>query len=478
MPDLTQAQRNAVSELLRVSPVIDDLAARFDKAGHRLYLVGGSVRDAMLGGIGHDLDFTTSASPGETHAILSDFTPSTWDIGRDFGTIGAMKREGDKEWQIEVTTFRADAYEPGSRKPVVAFGERIEEDLVRRDFTVNAMAVDVVAGEFVDPWGGLRDLADGVLRTPAPAEVSFSDDPLRMLRAARFASRLGFRVAPEVQDAMRDMAERITIVSAERIQSEFTGLLLTDSPREGLDLLVRTGVAEHFLPELPALRLERDEHMRHKDVYAHSLTVLEQAIDLEKARGHEPDIVSRLAALLHDVGKPATRRFEGSKVTFHHHDVVGAKLVSKRLKALKYSTAIVKSVAKLVELHLRFHGYGEATWSDSAVRRYVRDAGDELERLHILTRADCTTRNRNKATRLRRNYEELEWRIDELAAQEEIKAIRPDLDGSQIMEILGIAPGPQVGKAYKFLLDHRMEHGPATQEEAKALLLDWWSKQA
>ena len=478
MPDLTQAQRNAVSELLRVSPVIDDLASRFDKAGHRLYLVGGSVRDAMLGGIGHDLDFTTSASPGETHAILSDFTPSTWDIGRDFGTIGAMKREGDKEWQIEVTTFRADAYEPGSRKPVVAFGERIEEDLVRRDFTVNAMAVDVVAGEFVDPWGGLRDLADGVLRTPAPAEVSFSDDPLRMLRAARFASRLGFRVAPEVQDAMRDMAERITIVSAERIQSEFTGLLLTDSPREGLDLLVRTGVAEHFLPELPALRLERDEHMRHKDVYTHSLTVLEQAIDLEKARGHEPDIVSRLAALLHDVGKPATRRFEGSKVTFHHHDVVGAKLVSKRLKALKYSTAIVKSVAKLVELHLRFHGYGEATWSDSAVRRYVRDAGDELERLHILTRADCTTRNRNKATRLRRNYEELEWRIDELAAQEEIKAIRPDLDGSQIMEILGIAPGPQVGKAYKFLLDHRMEHGPATQEEAKAILLDWWSKQA
>ncbi len=478
MPDLTQAQRNAVSELLRVSPVIDDLASRFDKAGHRLYLVGGSVRDAMLGGIGHDLDFTTSASPGETHAILSDFTPSTWDIGRDFGTIGAMKREGDKEWQIEVTTFRADAYEPGSRKPVVAFGERIEEDLVRRDFTVNAMAVDVVAGEFVDPWGGLRDLADGVLRTPAPAEVSFSDDPLRMLRAARFASRLGFRVAPEVQDAMRDMAERITIVSAERVQGEFTGLLLTDSPREGLDLLVRTGVAEHFLPELPALRLERDEHMRHKDVYAHSLTVLEQAIDLEKARGHEPDIVSRLAALLHDVGKPATRRFEGSKVTFHHHDVVGAKLVSKRLKALKYSTAIVKSVAKLVELHLRFHGYGEATWSDSAVRRYVRDAGDELERLHILTRADCTTRNRNKATRLRRNYEELEWRIDELAAQEEIKAIRPDLDGSQIMEILGIAPGPQVGKAYKFLLDHRMEHGPATQEEAKAILLDWWSKQA
>ena len=477
MPDLTQAQRNAVSELLRISQVIGDLGSRFDAAGHRLYLVGGSVRDAMLGGLGHDLDFTTSARPDETHAILRDFTPATWDIGRDFGTIGAMKKEGGKEWQLEVTTFRADAYEPGSRKPVVAFGERIEEDLVRRDFTVNAMAVDVVAGEFVDPWGGLRDLADGVLRTPAPAEVSFGDDPLRMMRAARFASRLGFRVAPEVQDAMREMAERITIVSAERVQAELTGLLLTDSPREGLDLLVRTGVAEHFLPELPALRLERDEHMRHKDVYAHSLTVLEQAIDLEKARGHQPDIVNRLAALLHDIGKPATRRFEGSKVTFHHHDVVGAKLVTKRLKALKYPTATVKSVARLVELHLRFHGYGEASWSDSAVRRYVRDAGDELERLHILTRADCTTRNRNKATRLRRNYEELEWRIDELAAQEEIKAIRPDLDGAQIMEILGIKPGPEVGKAYKFLLNHRMDHGPLPEDEARDLLLNWWKDQ-
>ena len=477
MPDLTQAQRNAVSELLRISPIVGDLGSRFDAAGHRLYLVGGSVRDAMLGGLGHDLDFTTSAKPAETHAILDDFASATWDIGRDFGTIGAMKREDDREWQIEVTTFRADAYEPGSRKPIVAFGERIEEDLVRRDFTVNAMAVDVVAGEFVDPWGGLRDLADGVLRTPAPAEVSFGDDPLRMMRAARFASRLGFRVAPEVQEAMREMAERITIVSAERVQAELTGLLLTDSPREGLDLLVRTGVAEHFLPELPALRLERDEHMRHKDVYAHSLTVLEQAIDLEKTRGHQPDVVNRLAALLHDIGKPATRRFEGSKVTFHHHDVVGAKLVTKRLKELKYPTATVKSVAKLVELHLRFHGYGEASWSDSAVRRYVRDAGDELERLHILTRADCTTRNRNKATRLRRNYEELEWRIDELAAQEEMKAIRPDLDGAQIMEILGIKPGPEVGRAYKFLLNHRMENGPLPEDEARDLLLTWWKDQ-
>ena len=478
MPDLTQAQRNAVAELVRSSGGVGDLGRRFADAGHQLYLVGGSVRDALLGGLGHDLDFTTSARPDETHAILRDYTPATWDIGRDFGTIGAMRRDGDAEWQIEVTTFRADAYEPESRKPVVAFGDRIEEDLVRRDFTINAMAVDVVSGEFVDPWEGLRDLSEGVLRTPSPPEISFSEDPLRMMRAARFASRLGFRVAPEVQAAMKELAERIAIVSAERIQAELSGLLLTDSPREGLDLLVRTGVAEHILPELPALRLERDEHMRHKDVYAHSLTVLEQAIDLERARGHEPDLVNRLAALLHDIGKPATRRFEGSKVTFHHHDVVGAKLVSKRLKALKYPTATVKSVAKLVELHLRFHGYAEGTWSDSAVRRYVRDAGDELERLHMLTRADCTTRNRNKATRLRRSYEELEWRIDELAAQEEIAAMRPDLDGQQIMEILGIAPGPVVGKAYTFLLEHRMEHGPVPEEEARRLLLDWWSQQS
>ncbi|MDO5092307.1 MAG: CCA tRNA nucleotidyltransferase [Propionibacteriaceae bacterium] len=476
MPDLTQAQRNAIAELLGSSGVISDLGRRFADAGHQLYLVGGSVRDALLGRLGHDLDFTTSARPDDTHALLRAYTSATWDIGRDFGTIGAMKHDGGADWQIEITTFRADAYEPGSRKPVVAFGERIEEDLVRRDFTVNAMAIDAT-GTFIDPWDGLRDLADGVLRTPSPPQISFSEDPLRMMRAARFASRLGFRVAPEVQEAMKELAPRITIVSAERIQAELAGLLLTDSPREGLDLLVRTGVADHILPELPALRLELDEHHRHKDVYAHSLTVLEQAIELEKARGHEPDLINRLAALLHDIGKPKTRRFEGSKVTFHHHDVVGAKLVAKRLKALKFPTATVKSVAKLVELHLRFHGYGDGTWTDSAVRRYVRDAGDELERLHMLTRADCTTRNRAKATRLRRNYEELEWRIDELAAQEEIAAIRPDLDGEQIMAVLGIAPGPAVGKAYKFLLNHRMEHGPVPEEEATQLLLDWWSQQ-
>ncbi len=475
MSSLTQAQTNAVDELLRISAVIDQLGHLFDDAGHALYLVGGSVRDALLGRLGNDLDFTTSANPDLTHELLKRFTSSTWDIGRDFGTIGAIKRLDDVEWQIEITTFRADVYRSESRKPEVAFGDTLEGDLLRRDFTINAMAVDVLTHTFVDPHNGLQDLADGLLRTPAAPEVSFSDDPLRMMRAARFASRLGFRVVPEVVAAMTAMAERITIVSAERIQAELSGLLLTDSPRAGLDLLVRTGIAEYVLPELPALQLELDEHHRHKDVYEHSLTVLEQSIDLEKARGHAPDLVGRLAALLHDIGKPATRRFEGAKVTFHHHDVVGAKQVKRRLRALNYPNAVVKSVAKLTELHLRFHGYGGGQWTDAAVRRYVRDAGDELERLHILTRSDCTTRNRDKATRLRRNYEELEWRIDELAKAEELDSLRPDLDGTEIMAILGIPPGREVGEAYRFLLEHRMEHGPIDRPAAEALLRDWWN---
>ncbi len=475
MPSLTQAQTNAVDQLLRISAVIDQLGILFDEAGHSLYLVGGSVRDALLGHLGHDLDFTTSAHPDLTHELLKRFTPSTWDIGRDFGTIGAMKHDGDTEWQIEITTFRADVYRSESRKPEVAFGDTLDGDLVRRDFTVNAMAVDVLTRAFIDPYNGLEDLADGVLRTPATPEVSFSDDPLRMMRAARFASRLGFRVAPEVVTAMTAMAERITIVSVERVQAELSGLLLTDSPRAGLDLLVRTGIAEYVLPELPALQLELDEHHRHKDVYEHSLTVLEQSIDLEKLRGHAPDLVGRLAALMHDIGKPSTRRFEGAKVTFHHHDVVGAKQVKRRLRALNFSNAVVKSVAKLTELHLRFHGYGEGQWTDAAVRRYVRDAGDELERLHILTRSDCTTRNKDKATRLRRNYEELEWRIDELMKAEELDSLRPDLDGTEIMAVLGIPPGREVGEAYRFLLEHRMEHGPVDRPAAETLLREWWN---
>ena len=350
---------------------------------------------------------------------------------------------------------------------------------MRRDFTVNAMALDTVNGELLDPFGGLADLRSQVIRTPAAAELSFSDDPLRMMRAARFTSQLGFQPDADVVAAMTQMAPRIGIVSAERIRDELVKLLLTDNPRPGLNLLVDTGLADIVLPELPALRMERDEHNRHKDVYEHSLTVLDQAIELERARGHAPDIVNRLAALLHDIGKPRTRKFEpDGKVSFHHHDVVGAKLTRKRLQELHFSNEVVSAVSTLVELHLRFHGYGEGQWTDSAVRRYVRDAGDQLERLHILTRSDCTTRNVRKAARLRQTYEELEWRIDELSKAEELGSMRPDLDGTQIMELLGIGAGPVVGEAYRFLLELRIEEGPLGEERAAAELRDWWAARA
>lgn len=477
VPSLTQAQANAVENLLRISPVVDKLSARFADAGFDLYLVGGSVRDCLLDTVGHDLDFTTDARPDDIERLLNQLTHTTWDVGRAFGTIGGMVGDGGTEWLCEITTYRADAYSSDSRKPDVAFGNTIEGDLGRRDFTVNAMAVNLATKKFVDPFGGLVDLATGTLRTPQSADLSFSDDPLRMLRAARFASKLEFQLAPDVVEAMTTMAERLDIISVERIRDELSKLLLTRHPRVGLDLLVQTGLADRFLPELPALRLERDEHMRHKDVYEHSLTVLEQAIDLEIARGHEPDLVNRLAALLHDIGKPATRRLEGpGKVTFHQHDLVGAKLTRKRLQALSYPSDVVKATAKLVELHLRFHGYGDSAWKDSAVRRYVRDAGDQLERLHMLTRADCTTRNARKARRLREAYDHLEERIAALAAQEELDAIRPDLDGEQIMAILEVRPGPVVGEAYKFLLELRMDEGPLGAAEAERRLRAWWSE--
>jgi poly(A) polymerase len=366
-----------------------------------------------------------------------------------------------------------------SRKPAVRFGDSIEADLIRRDFTINAMAVDLASYRFVDPYGGLADLAARRIATPAAASQSFSDDPLRMLRAARFAARFQFRPTPDVVQAMTALADRLDIVSAERIRDELAKLLLSDQPRVGLDLAVRTGLADRFLPELPALRLEIDEHHRHKDVYEHSLTVLDQTIALEKARHHEPDLVARLAALLHDIGKPKTRRFEAQgKVSFHHHDVVGAKLARARLTALRFPNEVVEAVARLIELHLRFHGYGDGEWTDSAVRRYVRDAGPELERLHILTRSDCTTRNQAKATKLRRAYEELEWRIDELAQQEELESIRPDLDGHQIMTLLGLAPGPAVGQAYQFLLDLRLDAGPLGEAETSRRLVAWWQERS
>jgi poly(A) polymerase len=473
---LSSAQTQAVAELLRIAPVVDRLGSLFTGAGHELYLVGGSVRDALLGRLGHDLDFTTSARPEEIERLLRTFSRSVWTIGKAFGTIGCKVTDGDTSWVIEVTTYRADAYEPDSRKPIVQFGDTLDGDLVRRDFAVNAMAVSIPDKRFVDPYGGLADLTEGVLRTPAAPEISFSDDPLRMLRAARFAASLGIRPVPELVAAMTAMADRIDIVSAERIRDELSKLLLADHPRPGLALLVATGLAERVLPELPALRLERDEHHRHKDVFEHSLTVLEQAIDLERERLPGPDLTLRLAALLHDIGKPKTRSFEaGGKVTFHHHDVVGAKLARKRLTALRYSSEVVKDVAKLVELHLRFHGYGDGQWTDSAVRRYVRDAGDQLARLHILTRADCTTRNQAKAARLRAAYDDLEDRIGVLAQEEELAALRPDLDGQQIMAILAIPPGPVVGEAYRMLLEHRIEHGPLSHDEARDVLLSWWA---
>jgi poly(A) polymerase len=473
--DLSLTQQRALATLTRL-PVVARLGRTFAAGGFSLYVVGGPVRDALLGTRTEDLDFTTDARPDDIEKLLRTLNHVTWDMGRDFGTIGTMLRDGDKAWQVEVTTHRADAYEPGTRKPVVAFGDTIADDLVRRDFTVNALAVSVVDGTFVDPYHGLDDLAEHILRTPTSPEISFSEDPLRMLRAARFAARLQLAPQPDLVRVMTELAPRLEIVSAERIRDEFTKLLLLDAPRVGLDLLVNTGLADQFIPELPALRLERDEHHRHKDVYEHSLIVLDQAIALERERNHEPDIVNRLAALLHDIGKPRTRKFEpGGKVSFHHHDVVGSKMIRRRLTDLRYSKDVVDSVSLLVELHLRFHGYGEGVWTDSAVRRYVRDAGPELERLHMLTRSDCTTRNQAKADRLRRAYEELEWRIDELSAAEELDAMRPDLDGTEIMRILGVGPGPVVGKAYRFLLERRLDRGPVQADVAESELRAWWS---
>ncbi|MFD3352341.1 CCA tRNA nucleotidyltransferase [Streptomyces fradiae] len=468
---LSQVQRRAVSELLRVSPVADDLARRFQEAGFRLALVGGSVRDALLGRLGNDLDFTTDARPEDVLKIVRPWAEAVWEVGIAFGTVGAQK-DG---YQIEVTTYRSEAYDRTSRKPEVSYGDSIEEDLVRRDFTVNAMAVALPQKEFIDPHGGLEDLAARVLRTPGTPEESFSDDPLRMMRAARFAAQLGFEVAPEVVTAMSEMAERLDIVSVERVRDELNKLILSAHPREGLALLVDTGLADRVLPELPALRLESDEHHRHKDVYEHSLIVLEQAIGLEE---DGPDLVLRLAALLHDIGKPRTRRFEpDGRVSFHHHEVVGAKMTKKRLTALKYPNEMIKDVSRLVELHLRFHGYGTGEWTDSAVRRYVRDAGPLLSRLHKLTRSDCTTRNKRKAGALSRAYDGLEQRIAQLQEQEELDAIRPDLDGNQIQDVLGIKPGPAVGRAYKHLLELRLENGPMEHDDAVAALREWWAEQ-
>ncbi|QEE60130.1 CCA tRNA nucleotidyltransferase [Salinibacterium sp. dk2585] len=460
---------------LAESPHVSRLADAFAAAGHELALVGGPVRDAFLGRELNDLDFTTDARPERILEIVTPISSAQWDIGRAFGTIGAVV-EGHT---VEITTYRTDAYDGETRKPEVEFGTSLDEDLVRRDFTVNAMALRLPQQKLVDPSGGMDDLLAARLSTPAAPEVSFGDDPLRMLRAARFTSQLGFTVSDEVRAAMGALAGRLSIISAERVSEELTKLLLTGSPRAGIELMVETGLADEVLPEIPALRLQVDEHAHHKDVYQHSLTVLDQAIELEGSRKHEPspDLVLRLAALLHDIGKPATKRVEGGGVvTFHHHDVVGAKLATKRLKALRFDKETIQSVSKLIELHLRFFGYTEGAWTDSAVRRYVRDAGNQLERLHILTRADVTTRNRRKASRLARAYDDLEQRIKELAEQEEIAAVRPELDGEQIMAMLGIRPGREVGEAYRFLLELRLDEGPLGEEEAERRLRAWWAE--
>ncbi|AMB42291.1 CCA tRNA nucleotidyltransferase [Arthrobacter sp. TES] len=460
-----------------IDPVVLDLGQRFVDAGFELSLVGGPVRDLFLGRTSPDLDFTTDATPDQTISVIKKWADNFWEIGRAFGTIG-MRKDG---FQIEVTTYRAEAYDPDSRKPVVAFGNSLTDDLLRRDFTINAMALRLPSLELVDPFGGVRDLHASELSTPGAPEASFSDDPLRMMRAARFASQLGVSVHDDVRHAMTHMAERIKIISAERVRDELVKLINGAHPRVGVDLLVDTGLAEFVLPEVSALRLESDEHHRHKDVYQHSLQVLEQAAALETDRDGAvpgPDFVLRFAALMHDVGKPATRRFEpGGAVSFRHHDVVGAKLTAKRMKALRFDNDTIKAVARLVELHMRFYGYGDAGWTDSAVRRYVTDAGPHLERLHRLTRSDVTTRNQRKADRLAFAYDDLEQRIAALLEQESLAAIRPDLDGAQIMALLGLKPGPVVGRAYKFLLEERMEHGPLAPEEAESKLLAWWQEQ-
>jgi len=458
-----------------VSALLSDLGERFLSAGYEVALVGGPVRDVLLGRDKRgDLDLTTSAQPSDILRLLEGWADTVWDVGIRFGTVGC--RKGDHI--LEITTYRSEEYDPDSRKPEVTFGSSLIGDLGRRDFTVNSMALRLPEMEFVDPFGGVNDLAARVLRTPSTPEQSFSDDPLRMMRAARFASQLDFTVADEVVVAMTAMAERITIVSAERVREELVRLVMSPNPRTGLTLLVDTGLAAHVMPELPALQLELDEHHRHKDVYEHSIVVLEQAIALESVHAptSEPDLILRMAALLHDIGKPRTRRFEdGGGVSFHHHEVVGARMVRKRLTALRFSNDEIEQISRLTELHLRFHGYGSGEWTDSAVRRYVRDAGDLLVRLHKLTRADCTTRNAKRAAMLQRTYDSLEERIEVLAAEEELASIRPDLDGADIMRILSIPAGPAVGEAYRFLLELRLDRGPLAPEFAEAELRAWWS---
>ncbi|CAB0531262.1 CCA tRNA nucleotidyltransferase [Corynebacterium diphtheriae] len=472
--DPAQLLVRAQKTLGLLSPLLSPLAQAFHDRGHRLYLVGGSVRDALLDELGHDLDFTTDARPEVVSAILEEYAPVVWDTGIEFGTVSAEK-DGQ---QIEITTFRSDVYDGQSRNPEVQFGDTLEGDLIRRDFTVNAMAMEILPDgsmQFHDPVGGMDDLAAGLLDTPAAPQQSFNDDPLRMLRAARFVSQLGFDLAPRVCHAMTEMADKITRITAERVQVELDKMICGKAPWDGVDVMVDTGLADIIYPEISALRLTQDEHHQHKDVYAHSLTVLRQAMDQEE---DGPDVVLRWAALMHDCGKPDTREFspEG-RVSFHQHEIVGARLMRHRMRALKYSKHMIRDVSELIRLHMRFHGFSEGEWTDSAVRRYVTDAGDLLPRLHKLVRADCTTRNKKKAERLQKTYDHLEDRIADIAAKEDLAKVRPDLDGNEIMEILDIKAGPQVGQAWKFLKELRLERGPLEREDAILELKKWWYEQ-
>ena len=463
----------AIRSLIERAPLASSLAQAFKAKGFTLALVGGPVRDAILARLGNDLDFTTNAHPLETKKILQSWADNVWDTGIAFGTVAGKR--GDTT--VEVTTYRTEQYDPESRKPEVEYGDSIHGDLSRRDFTVNSMALELTGDEpeFIDPFNGLQDLAAKVLRTPIRAEDSFNDDPLRMMRAARFATQLDFAIAPDVLAAMKDLAQRISIISAERVRDEFVKILMSPNPRIGITVLVDTGLADIVLPEIPKLRLEVDEHHHHKDVYEHSITVLEQAMELED-RLSGPNLVIRLAALLHDIGKPKTRAFiEGGGVSFHHHEVVGARLVKKRLQALRFDNDTIDAVELLTALHLRFHGYGEGEWTDSAVRRYVRDAGELITHLHVLTRADCTTRNKTKAARLSATYDSLEKRIEVLMEQEELSKIRPDLDGSQVMQLLNLKPSREVGEAMDFLMELRLEQGPIGIDAATQALLKWWA---
>jgi poly(A) polymerase len=476
--------QETVRELVELSPVLTELGARFTAAGFEVHLVGGSVRDALLsagagqaGTVPGDLDVTTDARPEQVLELLRGWAGSTWNTGIAFGTVGAEVRGV----RLEITTFRADRYDRESRNPEVAWGDSLVDDLVRRDFTVNAMAVSLGPDRTVtDPFGGLGDLLARRLRTPGSAEDSFADDPLRMLRAVRFVAQLGLTPDDDVLQAMTAMSGELARITPERVQVELSKTLLQDAPRAALELFVGSGLADVVLPELSALRMEIDEHHQHKDVYSHSLTVLDQAIELEKTdtAAQSPDLVLRLAALLHDIGKPATRRHEPrGRVSFHHHEVVGAKLVRKRLTALRYPKDVVEAVSRLTFLHLRFHGYGTGEWTDSAVRRYVTDAGDLLPRLHKLVRSDSTTRNKKRAAALSATYDSLEQRIAEISEKENLARVRPDLDGNAIMEILGLGPGPEVGAAWRFLKDLRLERGPLDPDDAEAALREWWAAQ-